>query len=160
MHILSVTPAYFPFLEKGGPTVKVRAIAEGLVQRGHQVTVLTPWYGKPYKTPRQVLGGVEVRYLRPLVTYRATTLNSGVLAFCRKDLPSFDIVHIYGLYDLLGPTVAHFAFRRNIPYVVEPLGMFRPIDRNFRLKRAWHRIFGAPLLRHASFVIATSRQEE
>jgi glycosyltransferase involved in cell wall biosynthesis len=38
--------------------------------------------------------------------------------------------------------------------------MFRPIDRNFRLKRAWHRMFGAPLLRHASFVIATSRQEE
>src|SRR6266446_5327501 len=103
MRVLSVTPAYYPFLEMGGPTVKVRAISEGLVQRGHSVTVLTPWYGKPFKTRRVGLGGVEVRYLRPLARYRATTLNAGVLSFCRNELRTFDAVHIYGLYDLLGP---------------------------------------------------------
>ena len=41
MRILSVTQSYYPFLEKGGPTVKVRAMARGLAARGHQVTVLT-----------------------------------------------------------------------------------------------------------------------
>jgi glycosyltransferase involved in cell wall biosynthesis len=160
MRILSVTPAYYPFLEMGGPTVKVRAISEGLVSRGHKVTVLTPWYGRQPRTPQVELGGVEVRYLRSLVRYRATTLNAGVLSFCRHDLRAFDVVHIYGIYDLLGPVVAHFAFRLGIPYLLEPLGMLRPIDRNFRMKRLWHRIFGAPLLRYASLVIATSRQEE
>ncbi len=160
MRILSVTPAYYPFLEMGGPTVKVRAISEGLVRRGHSVTVVTPWYGKRRRTPRVELGGVDVRYLRSLVRYRATTLNVGVLSFCRQDLRAFDVVHIYGIYDLLGPVVAHFAFRCGIPYVLEPLGMLRPIDRSFRMKRLWHRIFGTPLLRHASLVIATSRQEE
>ncbi len=72
----------------------------------------------------------------------------------------FDFVHIYGLYDFLGPVVAYFAFRHNIPYALEPLGMLRPIDRSFRIKRVWHQILGARLLRHASVVIATSQQEE
>ena len=83
MNILQVTPAYFPFLEKGGPTVKVRALAEGLVRRGHSVTVLTSWHGRPRVAFRDEIGGVEVVYLRPLVNYRATALNAGLLSFCR-----------------------------------------------------------------------------
>ena len=45
MRILNVTETYAPFLEFGGPPVKVRALAEGLVQKGHQVTVLTADWG-------------------------------------------------------------------------------------------------------------------
>jgi glycosyltransferase involved in cell wall biosynthesis len=160
MRILHVTQSYYPFLERGGPTVKVRAIAEGLQARGHSNTVLTSWYGRPSAPSRTEMNGVQVIYLRPLLTYRATTLNSGLLTFCRKELGEFDVVHIYGLYDLLGPVVARAAFRRGIPYLLEPLGMSRPIDRSFRMKRVWHRIFGAKLFRHASFIIATSLQEQ
>jgi glycosyltransferase involved in cell wall biosynthesis len=160
MRILHVTQTYHPFLERGGPTVKVRSIAEGLTRRGHQVTVLTSWYGRPF-TARQVqLGGVEVIYLKPFATYRAMTFNSGLVTFCKKRLRDFDLVHIYGLYDLLGPVVAHYCHKYGIPYVIEPLGMVRPIERSFRMKRTWHLLFGKPLLRHAALLIATSRQEE
>ncbi len=41
MRILKVVQAYYPFQEQGGPVVKVRALARGLVERGHEVTVLT-----------------------------------------------------------------------------------------------------------------------
>jgi glycosyltransferase involved in cell wall biosynthesis len=160
MKLLHVTPAYYPFLEKGGPTVKVRAIAEGLARRGHAVTVLTSWHGKPHIARRSALGGVEVIYLRPIANYRAATLNAGLLSFCRRHVRDFDLVHIYGLYDLIGPAIAHYCVRAGVPYALEPLGMSRPIDRSFRLKRVWHRIFGRPLFRHASRVIATSQQEE
>jgi len=160
MRILHVTPAYYPFLEKGGPTVKVRAIAEGLVRRGHSITVLTSWHGKPRIKRTVELKGVEVIYLRPIANYRAMTLNAGLLSFCRKRLRDFDLVHIYGLYDLIGPAIGHYCVRARIPYALEPLGMSRPIDRSFRLKRMWLRIFGAPMFRHASQVIATSQQEK
>ena len=160
MRILHATQTYHPFLERGGPTVKVRSIAEGMARRGHQVTVLTSWYGRPFAARQVKLGGVEVQYLRPLATYRAMTFNSGLFDFCRKRLREFDIVHIYGLYDLLGPVVAHYCIQSGIPYVLEPLGMVRPIDRSFRLKRFWHTMFGKKLLKHASLLIATSRQEE
>ena len=160
MNILQVTPAYFPFLEKGGPTVKVRALAEGLVRRGHRVTVLTSWHGRPRVAFRDEIGGVEVLYLRPLANYRATALNAGLLSFCRKRVRDFDLVHIHGLYDLIGPAVGHYCVRAGIPYVLEPLGMSRPYDRSLVLKRLWRRLFGAPLFRHAARVIATSVQEQ
>jgi glycosyltransferase involved in cell wall biosynthesis len=160
MRILHVTQTYHPFLERGGPTVKVRSIAEGLAARGHQVTVLTSWYGRPFAARQVQLGGVEVIYLKPFATYRAMTFNSGLLKFCKKRLRDFDMVHIYGIYDLLGPTVAHYCHKYGIPYVLEPIGMLKPIDRSFFMKRVWHSIFGGPVIRHASFLLATSRLEE
>jgi glycosyltransferase involved in cell wall biosynthesis len=160
MRILHVTQTYHPFLERGGPTVKVRSIAEGLAKRGHQVTVLTSWYGRPFAARRVQLGGVEVTYLKPFATYRAMTFNSGLIRFCKKRLRDFDLVHIYGIYDLLGPMVAHHCHKYGIPYILEPIGMLKPIDRSFFIKRVWHFIFGRPLLRHAAFLLATSRLEQ
>jgi len=156
MRILKVTQVYHPFLDKGGPAFKVRAIAEGLAQRGHQVTVLTTAYGPP---PLQSNGRVEVIYLRPLITYRATTVNPGAFSFCRKRLRDFDVAHIYGLYDTLGPVVGSFCRRRSLPYLVEPLGMVRPIDRSFRLKRLWHALVRPRYLQAAALLVATSEQE-
>jgi glycogen synthase len=40
MRILNVTQTYFPFLEFGGPPVKVRSLSRQFVKRGHHVTVL------------------------------------------------------------------------------------------------------------------------
>jgi glycogen synthase len=45
MRILNVTASYAPFLEFGGPPVKVRALSEGLARLGHSVTVLTADWG-------------------------------------------------------------------------------------------------------------------
>ncbi len=54
MRILNVTETYAPFLEFGGPPVKVRALSEGLARRGHQVTVLTAdWAWKNACSPRK-----------------------------------------------------------------------------------------------------------
>jgi len=45
MRVLSVTQSYAPFYEFGGPPVKVEALANGLAQRGHNVTVLSADWG-------------------------------------------------------------------------------------------------------------------
>ena len=44
------------------------------------------------------------------------------------------MVHFYGLYDLLGPAAGYFCRRRGVPYVVEPMGMYRPIDRSLLIQ--------------------------
>ena len=46
MRILNVTETYAPFLEFGGPPVKVRALSEGLARRGHTASVLTADWGQ------------------------------------------------------------------------------------------------------------------
>ncbi|MGB6822437.1 MAG: glycosyltransferase [Candidatus Acidiferrales bacterium] len=172
MRILKAVQAYYPFQEKGGPVVKVRAIALGLSQRGHGVTVLTADFGfKPSLAPAMKAEkcrwgwcareqGVEAVFLRTRGHYRALTLNPGVIKYCSASLAKHDVAHIYGLYDLFGPPVAFFCRRYHVPYVVEPMGMFRPIVRNFRAKKLYHILLGNRLLRGAQRVIATSEQEK
>jgi glycosyltransferase involved in cell wall biosynthesis len=83
-----------------------------------------------------------------------------VVAFCRASISQFDLVHLYGLYDLLGPAVSFFCRRRRIPYVIEPMGMYRPIDRSFRMKRLWHWGLGDVYWRNAAQIVATSEMEQ
>ena len=172
LRVLKVTQSYFPFVERGGPAVKVRSLARGLAKRGHSVSVLTSDLGiegisnpalaiaRTNKGWRYDEDGVETRYLESWGAYRSLTWNPGTFEFCRKELASFDIVHIYGTYDLLGPIVAAACRRRGIPYVVEPMGMFRPMVRNLALKRAYRRLFGESVARGAARLVATSVQEE
>lgn len=174
MRILNITETYAPFLEFGGPPVKVRALAEGLTRRGHQVTVLTADWGlekrgEPQREKvtmerspfgwRRRENNVEAIYLPTWLRYRTVSWNPAVRRYCGVWLPKFDVVHIFGLYDLLGPAVATVCRKRGIPYLVEPIGMFRPIVRNLWLKRLYHRVLGRPMLAGASRLVATSEQE-
>ena len=172
MKILHVAQAYYPFQEQGGPVFKVRAMAEAMARHGHEVTVLTADLGLA-KYPqlaaelekcawgsRLKREGVESIYLPTLSRYRAMTLNPRVLDFCESRLSTFDLVHFFGLYDLLGPVVGYFARRRKIPYVVEPMGMYLPIDRSLRLKSLWHGTLGRHFLKGAARVVATSEIEQ
>ena len=156
LRILKVTQVYPPFYEANGQALTVQAIARRLARRGHRVTVLTALRNEH---TRSQMDGIEVVYVRSLGHYRAITLSPGVVPFCLRRLGEFDIVHIYGVYDLLGPIVAAMGRRRHMPYVVEPLGMFRPIVRSLFKKRAYHRLIGRRLFAGASRVIATSDQE-
>ena len=171
MRLLNVTQSYHPFLDKGGPTVKVRALARGMASSGHAVTVLTADLGFD-RAKQEISGAVPGRwgfeatengvvaiYLRTRARYRSLTWNPGVAEFCRERLGGFDLTHIYGLYDLIGPRVAAACRRIDRPYVVEPMGMFLPIVRSIRIKRLYHDMLGGRLLQGASRVIATSEQE-
>jgi glycosyltransferase involved in cell wall biosynthesis len=174
MRILNVTQTYTPFLEFGGPPVKVRALSEALARLGHQVTVLTADWGvesrfpggvEPDGTARSPFGwrreenGVQAIYLPTWFRRRALSWNPAVKRFLRARLQNYDAVHIFGLYDFLGPAVAKACRRRNLPYVVEPIGMFLPIVRSFWPKRIYHTLFGRTMLESARFLIATSQQE-
>lgn len=171
LRILKVIQFYFPFQETGGPIFKVRALARNLVGLGHQVTILTADLGLkanhfipgPYKTCewgfRSDDDGVETIYLSTAARYRALTLNPAVRRYAERAMDNFDVVHFYGVYDLFGPVISAVCRKRQIPYIVEPLGMYRPIDRGFALKRAWHYAFGKEYLRKAARVVTTSNVE-
>lgn len=154
--------------------MKVRALAEGLAQKGHRVTVLTAdWglqkrldlVGEKNKTERSAFGWrrneneVDTIYLPTWLHYRQVSWNPAVKRFCRTHVGNFDVAHIFGIYDLLGPAVAAACRKLSIPYVVEPIGMFIPIVRNVWLKRIYHHLWGAGMLQGASAIVATSEQE-
>jgi len=172
MRVLKITQSYYPFLDAGGPPTKVRALAHALAERGHELTVaaadlgLAPdvaqemgcvpgrwgWEGKENR--------VDVVYLSSQASYRRLTVNLGAGSYFRQAISAFDIAHIYGLYDLLGPAAGRAARAGGVPYVLEPLGMTRPIDRSFRCKRVWMRWYGRKLYEEAARIIATSEMEQ
>jgi glycosyltransferase involved in cell wall biosynthesis len=178
MRILNVTETYAPFFEFGGPPVKVLALAEALARRGNTVNVVTAdwglekrlrsqsepelqaagWDRSPFGW-RQAKNGVQSIYIPSWLRYRAISWNPAVNRYCRARLLNFDIVHIFGLYDLLGPAVASAARSRGIPYIIEPIGMFVPIVRNVALKQMYHSLIGRRLFADAAAIIATSDQE-
>jgi glycosyltransferase involved in cell wall biosynthesis len=172
MRVLNVAQTYAPFLAEGGRPAKVAILSRKLAGKGHRVTVLTADMGfgrpgaPPEPTERTPLGwrseqdGIEAIYLRSQAHYRALTLNVGLRRFCRESLAAFDLVHIYGLYDLMGPWVAHDCHQNGIPYLIEPMGMFRAIDRSFLLKRIWHGTLGKAFIQNAAQIIATSELEQ
>src|ERR1700751_3015302 len=142
MRILNVTQSYAPFFEFGGPPAKVKALAEGMARNGHEVSVLTAdwglnsrWKGLPNETPaesnpfgpRRKVNGVTALYLPNWFHYPAAGWNPDVGRYLRVPLSDFDVAHIFGLYDFLGPRAARDCRARNIPYLVEPIGMFVPM---------------------------------
>src|SRR5882672_9195438 len=121
MRILNVTESYAPFYEFGGPPAKVEALSRGLAKRGNEVTVLTADWGieeRTAETPQARSferspfgwaaedGGVKAVYLPTWMRYRATSWNPAIGRYLRARLDQFDVVHIFGLYDLLGPAAA------------------------------------------------------
>jgi glycosyltransferase involved in cell wall biosynthesis len=174
MRILNVTESYAPFYEFGGPPAKVEALSRGLVERGHEVTVLTADWGlekRISKTPEEKAyvkaqfgwagedRGVKAIYLPTRLRYRAMSWNPAIWKFLNVRADGFEAVHIFGIYDLLGPSAAKACRKRKLPYVVEPMGMFVPIVRSVLLKKLYHRIYGDEMLAGAARVIATSEQE-
>lgn len=166
-----MTQSYFPFLDRGGPALKVRSIARGLQARGHAITVLTTDLGLAQRgeglplscSPwgwRSTHDDLETLYLQPRHLYRALTWNPAVHGFSRAEVASYDLVHIFGLYDLLAPPVASACRTHEIPYVIEPIGMFRPIVRSIALKRLYQWLFGNSLIAGAQKIVATAEQEK
>ena len=158
MRILQVTAAYYPELQFGGPPQKIHAFSRGLARRGHEIRVVT-LHSQRRRAHEQVLqDGIAVQYLPWLgpgarqVPYRLGLLQAAV--------DWAQVVHVYGLYNLLGPAAARAARRSARPLVLEPLGMYVPRLRHIRLKHWYHRLFTARLLQQAAVVIATSPAEQ
>ena len=172
MRVLKIVQAYFPFQDRGGPVFKVRALARGLAKRGHEVTVLTADLGFGTQNGFQLEiepsrwgwtakeNGINAIYLSTAGHYRGLTYNPRVVKFSRACIHQFDFVHFYGLYDLLGPAVSYFCRRQTVPYVIEPMGMFRPIVRSLRLKRLYHNLLGNRFIEGARYLVATSEPEK
>ncbi|NJN84509.1 MAG: glycosyltransferase [Caldilineaceae bacterium] len=158
MRILQVSVVYYPELHFGGPPQKIHALNRKLIERGHEVRVLTFHSERPGANVVTELDGVGVRYL-PWVG-RANWRTPRPFATFRDDIEWAEVIHLYGLYNLLGPPVARTARRLGRPYLLEPQGMFVPRARTQGAKRLYHLAVTRWLARDAAWVIAHSVAEK
>jgi glycosyltransferase involved in cell wall biosynthesis len=166
MKLLHVVPTYLPAWRHGGPILAVHGLCRALVERGHEVTVLTTDVhgdsrldvplGKPV-----AVDGVEVWYF-PVRWPRRLYLSPALRRAARSMIGRFDLLHLHSVF--LWPTsvAARAAERAGVPYVVSPRGMLVPdlIARRGRWrKRAWMLLAERRTLARAAALHATSELE-
>ena len=166
MRLLHVVPTYLPAWRHGGPILAVHGLCRALVERGHEVTVLTTdvhaegRLDVPLGEPVRI-DGVEVRYF-PVRWPRRLYFSPALRRAARSLMSRFDLLHLHSVF--LWPTsaAARAAERAGVSYVVSPRGMLVPglIARRGRWrKRAWILLAERRTLARAAALHATSDLE-
>jgi glycosyltransferase involved in cell wall biosynthesis len=160
LRVLFATPAYWPAAAFGGPIWAQRELARGLTARGHEVEVVTTSLvdvhrrGAPRSREEEV-DGARVHYLATPLHYRWMGVTPTLPLVLRR-LPRPDVIHLFGFRDVVTTTVASWARVRRIPYVLEPLGMFRPRLRKVRLKQAFDATVARGIASGAAAIVVSS----
>jgi glycosyltransferase involved in cell wall biosynthesis len=141
----------------------MRALARELSQLGHTVDVVTTTLVRIGERPARAtrvadVDGAAVRYLATPLRFRwfglAPTLTRELRA-----LPRPDVVHVFGFRDWVSTISARWCRREGVPYLFEPLGMFRPKLRKVRLKRALDATVYREVAAGASLAVGASELE-
>jgi glycosyltransferase involved in cell wall biosynthesis len=102
--------------------------------------------------------GAAVTYLGTPLRYRWMGITPTLpLALHRTARPS--VAHVMGFRDPVTTGVAAWCRLRGVPYVFEPVGMFRPRLRKVRLKRAFDATLTRGVTAGARLVIVASAKE-
>jgi glycosyltransferase involved in cell wall biosynthesis len=163
LRILFAAPAWWPATAFGGPIAVACELTSRLVARGHTVEVVTTSLtavdsGSSFRTRVGRVGDVRVHYLATPLRYRWMGVTPTLpVALERAERP--DVVHVFGFRDPVTTAAATWARLRGVPYVFEPLGMFRPRVRKVALKRALDSTLYRGVAGGAAAVVAASSLE-
>jgi len=164
MRILHVIPSLAR--RHGGPPKAAQELCRELVRMGHEVTIYTTnldgnqrldvpvdqpirgedgvvrWY---FATQRSGLYGVSMSLIRAL----------------RRNIRSFDVVHIHTLYRFTSTVAAHYCRREGVPYILRTHGTLDPFlfYRHRLRKRVYEALFETRNLESAAAVHFTADDE-
>jgi len=164
MKILQVIPYYYPAWRFGGPVRVAYDISKKLAENGHYVVVYTSDI-KDENTQVdacfKIVENVNVFYFKNLSTFMSRMkiyILPSLLLAAKRNLKSFDVVHIHGNRTSLNPLIYYFLKKHSIPYIVVAHG---GIPRNKMPMQLWiyDLLFGFRFLKDASKVIALNHVE-
>lgn len=151
----------FPALYGGVSTV-VYQITKELSRRGHKIDVLTT-NAHFVRKENENLNGIGV-YRFPLLIKKLTDYNIVIpkvnfVFWMKKNVKSYDCIHLHGYWNLYSLVVAHYTKKYDIPYVLQVHGSIPRIGFLRRLKWVYDVFFGYRLLRDSSKVVALTHVE-
>jgi glycosyltransferase involved in cell wall biosynthesis len=163
LHVISVVaPRY------GGAGVASQLMARYQARMGHKVTICTTNVDYPSGllpvAANQPIDKDGVLYIHFKVSSRTLLFSLAMLKWMKKNISSFDIVHIHGLYRFPVTYAAWLTRNLRIPYLICPHGSLDPFlykqsRYNIFLKRTHERLVDIPNLNYSSAIHYTSREE-
>jgi len=166
MRILQIVPSIS--LVYGGPSQMVLGLSNALANQGVEVTILTtdsngdfgqPPLDVPLNKPVQQ-DGYQVRYFR-CSPFRRYKFSLELLRWLWQYAGEFDLAHIHALFSPVSTAAATVARKRNLPYILRPLGTLDPADlqKKRRLKQVYVGLWERVNLAGAAGIHFTSEQE-
>ena len=140
LRIVFAAPAYWPATAFGGPVPVLRALARELTAlSGHRVDVVTTTLTADRRAAGAEQPARTRSTARPFATSARRSASAGSalrssLARTLGTLPRPNVVHVFGYRDWVSTVTARWCRLNDVPYVFEPLGMFRPKLRKVALK--------------------------
>lgn len=164
MRVLHVIPSVSA--SNGGPSKALAQMERALANRGiEMVTVTTDDDGDgrrldvPLRTPLPSNGATRLYFRRQTNAYK---ISLSLLAWLRRNVRNFDLVHVHALFSFAPIAAAWVARSAGVPYVIRPLGVlnrYGMVNRRSRLKALSMTALEGPLLRRAAAVQFTADQE-
>lgn len=162
MRVLHVIPSLSRV--HGGPSNAIWGMANALMGRGVEVTVLTTDNDGPgHRSAAETVAdrnGVHVVMLPQTVEFYTTSLRS--IGWMIRHVRHFDVVHTHALFSFMPVIAAWVARWRGVPVIVRPLGTLNAYGLSVRrpfLKRLSVALIERPILRGAFAVHCTSEPE-
>jgi glycosyltransferase involved in cell wall biosynthesis len=160
VRILSVVTLVSPDGAYGGPLRVAVNQAEGLRDRGHDVTIVAAYSGYPAGPPTH-LGGVPAHLFpaRRLVpgTGFAGLSAPGLIAHVLRHGRDYDIAHVHVARDLVTLPAAFILRRLRVPYVLQCHGMINASQHP--LARVLDPVLTRPVLRAAAKLLYLTSTE-
>ncbi len=167
MKILQVIPAFYPAHGYGGGPNVAYEISKRLVKRGHEIIVYTTDAddrNSRFKNGIRYVDGIETHYFRNVSNFLAFEhkifLSPSMVPIIRRDLKSFDIVHIHDTRTFQSIIIYYFAKKYGIPYVLQPHGtLTSQTNTKQGFKKTFDRFFGIRILQNANKTILLNKAE-
>ena len=164
MKILMAVSNFYPALDLGGLVQTPWELAQILTQMGHKVDVVTSnLLGSNRKLSKSTLTrveeGISITYLNAIWSHRASGITPSVFNYCSQ-IANYDVIHLFGLRDMITTVVALAAQTKKVPYIIEPMGMYKRILRSFFKKAVYDNLIGNRVIQGSAKIVATSEFEK
>lgn len=156
MKILQVIPYFTP--KRGGDVNVVYNISKELINKGHDVTILTTdfEFDEDYANS---LEGIDVIPFKCLANVGLMLFSPRMKKWLKEEIKNFDIIHLHDFRSYQNNIVYKYSKKYSIPYVLQPHATTPRILQKKKLKWIYDRFFGYAIMRDASEVIAVSDEE-
>ncbi len=156
MKILQVIPFFAPSF--GGSVIIPYHLSHWLSKEGHEVTIITTDY-KYDSDYIQSLENVEVIPFKLVANLGMFLYSPEMKRWLRANISKYDVVHLHNFRSYQNNIVCKYAKEFDVPYVVQPHGSLPQIVEKKGLKQFYDLVWGNNILKHASMIIAVSKNE-
>jgi len=156
MKILQVIHIFNP--KSGGPVSQVSSISQKLVEKGHDVTILTTDYLFDQSYAKQ-LKNVEIIPFKCIFNIGPFVYSPDIHSWLSERINDFDIIHMHSYRSYQNAVIRAYAKKNNVPYILQARGSVLPFFEKQLLKKCFDAVWGKKILRDASVCIALTETE-